>query len=185
RRLPVAAKLPPSLKKAATFVEWEGDTAPAVPQVLAGVGADERVDMALLCVHSQHLPQALEAVGVHKPRALILLSTDTAPDNALEDMVYCRSWARLNDCTLLGPRSFGVQNPSSGLNFSHMPQLAHAGKVALVAQSRSLTAAVLDWAVDVRLGFSKVVSLGAAAGVVVTQVLDYLAIDRGTGRIGL
>lgn len=185
RHLPVASRLPPSLQSSATFVEWDGSAPPALPKALAGVAAGERVDLALLCVHSQHLPQALEAVGQHKPRALILLSADTAPDNALEDMVYCRSWARLNDCTLLGPRSFGVQNPPSGLNFSHMPQLAHAGKVALVAQSRSLAAAVLDWAVDARLGFSKVVSLGDEAGVEVSQVLDYLANDRRTESIAL
>src|SRR5690606_5237054 len=71
------------------------------------------------------------------------------------------------------------------LNLSHMPQLAHAGKVALVAQSRSLVASVLDWAVDARLGFSKVVSLGDEAGVEVSQVLDYLANDRDTESIAL
>ena len=190
RSLPVARSLPSSLARAATFVEPQA-TSPAgavdlaVPEVLAGVERGERVDLALLCVHSAQLPQVLEAIGPHRPRALILLSTETAPDNALEDMIYCRSWARLNDCALLGPRSFGVQNPSRGLNFSHIPQMAQTGKVALVTQSRSLVAAVLDWAIDVRLGFSTVVSLGDEAGVEVAQVLDYLANDRHTESIAL
>ena len=184
-RFQAASHLPPALEKATTVVEAPDGASFVIPETLAGVEPGQRVDLALLCVHSAQLPLALDAVGIHKPRALILLSTDRAPDNALEDMIYCRSWARLNDCTLLGPRSFGVQNPRGGLNFSHMPQLAHAGKVALVAQSRSLVAAVLDWAVDARLGFSKVVSLGDEAGVEVSQVLDYLANDRDTESIAL
>src|SRR5690606_4906750 len=90
-----------------------------------------------------------------------------------------------NDCSLLGPRSLGVQNPLQGLNLSHMPRLADAGKVAFVAQSSSLVSAVLDWAVDARLGFSKVVSLGDEAGLEVAHVLDYLANDRQTESIAL
>ncbi|WP_397473558.1 GNAT family N-acetyltransferase [Pusillimonas sp.] len=185
RRFSVVSNLPSTLQDSTTVVETVDDAGFTIPETLAGVEPGRRVDLALLCVHPRQLPQLLDAVGAHKPRALILLSTDSAPDNALEDMVYCRSWARLNDCTLLGPRSFGVQNPPGGLNLSHMPQLAHAGKVALVAQSRSLVAAVLDWAVDARLGFSKVVSLGDEAGVEVSHVLDYLANDRDTESIAL
>lgn len=185
RHFPIASKLPSAYRNSTTVVETTDDAGFTIPETLAGVEPGQRVDLAVLCVHSQQLPQSLEAVGAHRPRALILLSTDSAPDNALEDMVYCRTWARLNNCTLLGPRSFGVQNPPRGLNLSHMPQLAHAGKVALVAQSRSLVASVLDWAVDARLGFSKVVSLGDEAGVEVSQVLDYLANDRDTESIAL
>jgi len=63
--------------------------------------------------------------------------------------------------------------------------MAEPGNVALVAQSSSLVAAVLDWAVDARLGFSSVVSLGDEAGIEVSQVLDYLATDRNTESIAL
>lgn len=185
RPLPIAQNLPSVLGKATTFGELAPDGEIVVPQSLAGIQPGARVDLALLCVHSNQLPQALAAIGAHRPRALILLSTETAPENALEDMVYCRSWARLNDCSLLGPRSFGLQRPHKGLNFSHIPQLAQPGKVALVAQSRSLISAVLDWAVDVRLGFSTVISLGDEAGVDVPQVLDYLANDHNTESIAL
>src|SRR5690606_31389936 len=103
----------------------------------------------------------------------------------VEDMVYCRSWGTLNDCAVLGPRSFGVQRPHLGLNFSHQPQTAPSGRVALVAQSRSITAAVLDWAEDINLGFSAVVSLGDESIVDVADVLDYLAMDARTDSIAL
>lgn len=185
RQLPIASSLPSTLENSTVIVEMPDDNPPLMPEQLKGVGPGERVDLALLCVRSSQLPQALEGISVHKPRSLILLSSDAAPDNALEDMVYCRSWARINDCSLLGPRSLGVQNPLQGLNLSHMPRLADAGKVAFVAQSSSLVSAVLDWAVDARLGFSKVVSLGDEAGLEVAHVLDYLANDRQTESIAL
>lgn len=185
RGLPLEQTLPPRLMAATTLVRVEPDAEPHVPTALTGIEPGERVDLVVLCVHSEQLPEVLEAISVHRPRAAILLSTDSTPVNALEDMVYCRSWARLNDCALLGPRSFGVQNPVRGLNFSHYPQMAEPGKVALIAQSRSLALVVLDWAIDLRLGFSAVVSLGDEAGVDVSQVLDYLATDPRTESIVL
>src|SRR5690606_17437596 len=103
----------------------------------------------------------------------------------VEDMVYCRSWGTLNDCAVLGPRSFGIQRPHLGLNFSHQPKTALGGRVALVAQSRSITAAVLDWAEDISLGFSTIVSLGDESVVDVADVLDYLAMDARTDSIAL
>ncbi|MFQ6722742.1 GNAT family N-acetyltransferase, partial [Bordetella pertussis] len=97
----------------------------------------------------------------------------------------CRAWAAENRCELLGPRSFGAQRPHAGLNLSQHPSLARAGRVALVAQSRSIMAAVMDWAEDVHIGFSIAVSLGDEAVVGLSQVLDYLASDSRTDSIVL
>lgn len=185
RPLPVVLEPPTALERSSTFVHIDEEGPVQVPDTLNGVSPGARLDLALLCVDSPRLPQALDALRQHRPRALILLSTDKAPENALEDMVYCRSWALLNGCCLLGPRSFGTQRPGRQLNFSHMPHIARTGRVALVAQSRSLVAAVLDWAVDVKLGFSAVISLGDEAGVSVAEVLDYLATDAATDSIAL
>src|SRR3546814_5934717 len=92
-------------------------------------------------------------------------------------MIYCRSWGALNDCAVLGPRAFGVQRPHLGLNLSLQPKISLGGRVALLAQSRSIAAAVLDWAEDIGLGFSAVVSVGDEAGVDVSAALDYLAMS--------
>ncbi|MFQ6712258.1 GNAT family N-acetyltransferase, partial [Bordetella pertussis] len=80
---------------------------------------------------------------------------------------------------------FGAQRPHAGLNLSQHPSLARAGRVALVAQSRSIMAAVMDWAEDVHIGFSIAVSLGDEAVVGLSQVLDYLASDSRTDSIVL
>jgi acetyltransferase len=100
-------------------------------------------------------------------------------------LALCRAWAEEWNCRVLGPRSFGVQRPNIDLNLSQHPTLARRGRVALVAQSRSIMAAVMDWAEDVLIGFSCAVSLGDEAVVNVAQVLDFLASDARTDSIVL
>ncbi|MGP1615994.1 MAG: GNAT family N-acetyltransferase, partial [Pollutimonas bauzanensis] len=144
-----------------------------------------RVDQALVCVAPRRLPDTLAALKACRPRCLTVLPHSSPSADPIEDMVYCRTWGELNDCMILGPRSFGVQRPHLGINLSHEPHVGLGGRVALVAQSRSITASVLDWAEDVRLGFSAVVSLGDESTVDVSDVLDYLAMDPRTDSIAL
>src|SRR3546814_5212918 len=56
---------------------------------------------------------------------------------------------------------------------------------ALVTQSQSVMGAVLDWADDIRLGFSTAISLGDEAVIDAAEVLDFLALDRDTDSIVL
>lgn len=156
-----------------------------VPDRLEGLTGTQRLDLALVCIAPDRLPQALDAIRPHKPRVVVILPSDLSSQDPLEDMVYARSWARINDCLVLGPRAFGVQRPHLGINLSHEPQMALAGRVALVSQSRSITSALMDWADDVSLGFSAIVSVGDEAVVDVPEVLHYLAMDPRTDSIAL
>lgn len=185
RSLPLVQAPPRWMQNAITFVQIEPGAAITIPDTLAGVSASQRLDQALLCVPPDRLPEALLALKACRPRAVVLLPHEKTPDDPIEDMVFCRSWATLNDCTILGPRSFGVQRPHLGLNLSLQPKTALGGRVALVAQSRSITAAVLDWAEDISLGFSTVVSVDDDSVLHVSEVLDYLALDPRTDSIVL
>jgi acetyltransferase len=144
-----------------------------------------RPDLAVVCVAPGVLPETLRRLGVRAPLALILLPHEEADPYPQGTLAFCRDWARRHGCQLLGPRSFGVQRPNLGFNFSQHPTLARRGRVALVAQSRSILAAVMDWADDVHIGFSCAVSLGDEAVVGVAHTLDYLASDPRTDSIVL
>ncbi|HWL29908.1 MAG TPA: GNAT family N-acetyltransferase, partial [Burkholderiaceae bacterium] len=185
RRLPIADATPPSLRDRLTLVDLQPGAGISLPATLNGVDPEARLDQALVCIAPERLPEVLAALRPHRPRSVVLLPHDQASADPIEDMVYCRSWGKLNDCTILGPRSFGVQRPHLGMNLSHQSQAALPGRVALVAQSRSITAAVLDWAQDISLGFSAVVSLGDESVVDVSDVLDYLAMDPRSDSIAL
>lgn len=193
RTVLVLADEPPSLvrdtprwlQSALTFVRTEPGKPVVLPDTLAGVGSTSRLDQALVCVSPQRLPEVLHALKAYRPRSLVLLPHRDPSADPVEDMIYCRSWGTLNDCAILGPRAFGVQRPHLGLNLSLQPKLALGGRVALVAQSRSIAAAVLDWAEDISLGFSAVVSVGDESDVDIPAVLDYLAMDQRTDSIAL
>ncbi|MFM2398459.1 MAG: hypothetical protein RL341_616 [Pseudomonadota bacterium] len=83
---------------------------------------------------------------------------------------------------LLGPHAFGLQLPHLGLNASAMP-LAAPGSIALLAQSVSLTGAMLDWAADTQVGFSLVASCGVRGETGLAGLLDYCATDPRTHAI--
>lgn len=185
RQLPAATSLSPALKAKTTVVECAVGVAPEMPAVAVGLAAGERLDLALVCVSPSVLPETLRRLTPFAPRTVILLPHELPDPFPRGTLDLCRTWGQANQCEVLGPRSFGAQRPHAGLNFSQHPVLARAGRVALVAQSRSIMAAVMDWAEDVHIGFSLAVSMGDEAVVGLSQVLDYLASDPRTDSIVL
>ncbi|OZI77492.1 GNAT family N-acetyltransferase [Bordetella genomosp. 12] len=185
RNLPATAVLPGPLRARTTLVDSPPGEAPTLPERCTGLDEGERVDLALVCVSPAVLPETLRRLTPLAPRGLILLPHELPDPYPRGTLALCEAWAREHDCPLLGPRSFGAQRPHAGLNLSQHPTLARAGRVALVAQSRSIMASVMDWAEDVHIGFSLAVSLGDEAVVGPTQVLDYLASDPRTDSIVL
>src|SRR5690625_1866872 len=181
----MGATLPAALQACTTRLVLEAEETPQLPSQLQGLADKQRLDLAVVCVSPDQLPLLLDALSVFRPRVLVVLSSAQAAADSYELLAFCRSWGLLNDCQVLGPRSFGLQLPHKALNLSHAPQLAGAGRVALVAQSSTLVFALLDWAADVNMGFSAVISLGHEAGISVADVLDYLVSDPHTDSIAL
>lgn len=185
RPLPVEQHTPALLRNAVTIVEVDAAVQGELPSSFNGKSDGDRLDQALVCVPPEHLPAVLDALRRYRPRIVVVLAHPEQSDDPMQDMVYARSWSKLNDCLVLGPRSFGVQRPHLRMNLSHHPETALSGRVALVTQSRSVAAAVLDWAADVRLGFSAVISVGDEGAIDVAEVLDYLSMDPRTDSIAL
>lgn len=146
---------------------------------------DQRLDMAVVCADPMSLPAILADLRRHKPRALVLLPHENPSDDPLETRACSQAWGYENDCLVLGPGALGIQRPHLGLHLGLRTVAAPKGRVALVAQSRMVAAAVLDWAGDIELGFSTVVSVGDADGVTVAEVIEYLSMDRYTDSIVL
>ncbi|WP_454692030.1 GNAT family N-acetyltransferase [Achromobacter aloeverae] len=185
RPLPGVATLPAALAARTTRVDVARDEAPEIPAQLIGLADHERPDLGLVCVSPAMFAETLRRLAPRAPRALIVLPHEEPDPYPRGTMALCQAWARENHCQLLGPRAFGVQRPPAGYNFSQHPTLARSGRVALVAQSRSIIAAVMDWAEDVHIGFSTAIALGDEAIVRLGPVLDYLATDPRTDSIAL
>ena len=185
RALPVLQTLPAGLAKSTTTIDVELGCPPEFPTALDGVAPGARLDLALVCMPALQLQQVLEGIEAYRPMALVVMAhevIDPDPDRTRE---LCAQWARANQCALLGPFSFGLQRPHRGLNLSQHQLLAHPGRAALVAQSRTIMAAVLDWADDVHIGFSAAIALGQESVTRLPDVLDYLASDPQTDSIAI
>jgi acetyltransferase len=185
RELPVAQTPPPMLRGRVADVRVDAAGQWRLPGRLDFLQEGQRLDMALLCLDPARLPAALGALRAYRPRALVLLPHETPSADPLETRTYCQAWGQMNDCLVLGPGALGIQRPHLGLNLGLDPKGAPVGRVALVAQSRMVAAAVLDWAGDIQLGFSAVVSTGDTSGVTVAEVLEYLSMDSRSDSIVL
>ncbi len=141
--------------------------------------AASRADLALIALPAEQIAAALEIVGRIRCRAALILSTGLPAAVCTELLQTARRYG----VHLLGPNSQGLQRPGQMLNASTLGPLASAGPLALVSQSGALTASILDWAQQHRIGFSAVVSLGPNTAVELPQVLDFLASDGKTQSI--
>ena len=148
RVLPVFEALPSGLRARTTRVAFESGQTPSVPGKLVAVEASERVDLVVIAVPPLLIESTLAVVAPHRPCAMIVMAHDVVDPDPDRTRGLCNAWARDHQCALLGHFSFGLQRPHLGLNLSQHPLLARAGRAALVAQSRTVMAGVMDWADD-------------------------------------
>ena len=141
--------------------------------------AQAKADLAIIALPDDEILPALELAGRIKVGAALVLSVGILAPKAHE----MQRVARRHGFWLLGPNSPGLQRPQLQLNASTVGELAAPGQLALVSQSGALTAAILDWAKQNRVGFSSVVALGAHTQVNLAATLDFLASDRHTHGI--
>ena len=107
---------------------------------------------------------------------------EVGPEGArLEEQMV--DYARRYGMRIVGPNCLGVMRPSVGFNATFSLNSALPGDLALVSQSGALCTSILDWATSNRVGFSAMISMGAAADIDFGEVLDYLAVDPETKSI--
>ena len=143
------------------------------------------LDLAVICLPPKSIKQALSALKKAQPKCLLILRHAESPECAEKLSQDCKTWGQENNCLIIGPNSFGFQRPCKGLNFSLYPYSPPSAKVALVTQSTSILASVLDWAQDISMGFSTLLSVGVDSPIDVSEILDYLSMDNNTNSIVL
>jgi len=137
-------------------------------------------DLAVICTPADTVPGLIGDLGARGTRAVIVLTPLTAATR--QAMLKA---ARPHRLRILGPGGIGVVAPAAGLNASVAHVGAKAGRIAFVSQSGMLMTAVLDWARQQNIGFSRVVSLGEGVDIDVGDLLDFLAGDSDTSAIVL
>jgi acetyltransferase len=162
------------------YPQLKGD--PCYPGLSA---VQQPVDLVVIATPAPTVAAIMRACGEHGVRAVIVItagfSERGAEGRVLEQELV--AIARRYRMHMLGPNCLGLMRPASRMNATFSKNVAKPGQLALVSQSGALCTAILDWAEAKGIGFSALVSLGAAADVGFGAVLDYLAQDPETHSI--
>lgn len=146
---------------------------------------DKPVDLAVIITRAALVPDIVESCGKHGVRFALVLSAgfrETGPQGAALERTVIEN-ARRYGMRLIGPNCLGILCPASGLNATFSKGSVQAGNLALISQSGAFCTAIMDWAKPNDVGFSSIISMGAAASLDFGEILDYLATDRHTESI--
>ena len=148
---------------------------------------EEDVDQAVIVFPANVVDRALEQCGKKGIKSVIVISAgfrEVGPkgfkrEQRLKDI--CKEYG----ISMIGPNCLGVINtdPAVQLNASFARKMPDAGRIAFLSQSGALCTAVLDYAREKAIGFSKFVSFGNKAGVTEIELFDYLHHDPQTDAI--
>jgi len=155
------------------------------PAFVSILDVPEKVDLAIIAVRADIVPQILSDCAKKKiPNAIIISSGFKeigVEGKKLEDSV--REIARKNKIALLGPNCLGTIDTHTDLNASFAGEKPLVGRIAFLSQSGALGTAMIDWALGEGVGFSKFISLGNEAGLTEIDFLKYLKDDPDTSSI--
>ncbi|MFD7339517.1 GNAT family N-acetyltransferase [Streptomyces violascens] len=159
----------------------ELDGVPAFPSV-AAIG--EPVDLAIVAVPAERVPEAVADCGEHGVQSLVVLAADYAesgPDGRERQRALVRQ-ARSYGMRLIGPNAFGIINTAAGvrLNASLAPEPPAAGRIGLFTQSGAIGIALLSGLYRRGAGLSTFISSGNRADLSGNDFLQYWYEDPAT-----
>lgn len=143
----------------------------------------ETPDLVVVCTPAPTVPLLVRDSGERGVGGMIIISAgfrETGPSGRELEEAVRQEAARFKSLRIIGPNCLGVLVPSLRLNATFAAGMPQPGRVALVSQSGALCTAILDWAIDQRIGFSAFVSAGNMLDVSMADLIDYLAADPKT-----
>ncbi len=142
-------------------------------------------DLAVVAVPARVVPEVMRQCARKGVQAVVVISAGFK-ETGREGMVLEREIADIASqagMRLLGPNCLGVINTFSSLNATFAKGMPDRGKVSFFSQSGALGVAILDWAIQNRLGFSKFISLGNKADLSEIDFIEYFMHDSETDVI--
>jgi acyl-CoA synthetase (NDP forming) len=151
---------------------------------------DGPVDLAVVAVPAEHVPEVVTECGEHGVQGLVVISAgyaESGPEGRERQRALVRH-ARAYGMRIIGPNAFGIVNnsPDVRLNASLAPEPPRPGRIGLFAQSGAIGIALLSrlhrrgGGVTGVTGVSTFVSSGNRADVSGNDVLQYWYDDPDT-----
>ncbi|MCB8907173.1 MULTISPECIES: bifunctional GNAT family N-acetyltransferase/acetate--CoA ligase family protein [unclassified Streptomyces] len=160
-------------------VEFDG-----VPAHSSVAAIGEPVDLAIVAVPAERVPEVVADCGEHGVQGLVVLSAGYAESGAdgRERQRQLVRQARSYGMRIIGPNAFGIINTAADvrLNASLAPQMPAAGRIGLFTQSGAIGIALLAGLHRRGAGLSSFISAGNRADVSGNDFLQHWYDDPGT-----
>jgi len=141
----------------------------------------EAPDMAVIIIPARFVPQAVEECGQKGVKGAVIITggfSEAGPDGEVLQQQVVDIGQRYG-VRIIGPNCQGVNNPHCPLCAS-WPLLTRKGKIALISQSGTVGAAMMDWLSEEKLGTASFVSMGNRADVDEADLMAYFNQDQST-----
>lgn len=146
---------------------------------------DVTIDLVVIAIPAEFVVTEIIKAASKGARAAIVISAGFKEMGNLEREQELVRVCAERGVTLIGPNCLGVINPAHSMNASFAAIMPAIGGVAFVSQSGALCTAVLDYARDLGIGFSKFLSIGNKAAISELELIEYLHQDEQTKVICL
>ena len=145
------------------------------------------IDLAVIVSPAPTVPAVVEECGSAGVEGVLIVSAgfrEAGPDGQkLEKEVA--SIGKRYGLRIMGPTSLGLVRPHIGLNATPLKTNPEKGNIAFLSQSGAFGRALLDWGMDVHIGFSMFASLGSMIDLDFGDLIDFLGYDAHTRSIML
>lgn len=146
---------------------------------------NDKIDLAIITTPTSTICQIIKECAEKKIHAAVIITAGFSEKGGegklLEQSIL--EIAQKHNVRIIGPNCLGIMRPHLNLNATFDNSQVDEGSIALVSQSGAICAAILDWAVTDKIGFSSVISLGNAMDLDFGEILTFLAQDPKTKSI--
>ena len=151
------------------------------------IDIEEHVDLAVIATPGGAVLEVAEQCGKKGVSSVVCISAgfkEVGNEGVAAEKALVQILNRYN-MRMIGPNCMGAMNIKANLNATILTNPIVKGNVAFVTQSGALGAAMLDYAEELGIGFSSMVSLGNQADITVCDLLPFYEKDEHTKVIVL
>ncbi len=138
------------------------------------------IDLVVVAIPAKFVADEIRKAAGKGAKAAIVISAGFKEMGNLELEEQLAATCNELGVTLVGPNCLGAINAEHSMNASFAAVMPPVGDVAFFSQSGALCTAVLDYAKDLGIGFSKFLSIGNKAALNELDLIKYLHADPKT-----
>ena len=142
----------------------------------------EAPELAVIVIPAKYVAESVRQCGEKGTKGLIVISAafKEAGEEGKKREEELVAVTKKYGMRLIGPNCLGIMDTATNLNASFAFEMPLKGKMAFISQSGALGTAVLDWAMQEGVGFSKFISVGNMADVSECDLIEACGEDPDT-----